>query len=274
MLLALVLLAQLQPLPPQLVPFDSDEGQRLLVESTARRAYFPLAAQFLTQKTQAFCGVASAVMVLNALPLQAPVVEEWAPFRAFTQDNVFDAATRAALTPEFVGSGGLTLEQLTFLLSAHHVDARGVLASESSLEKFRAEASAALAQPNQHVVIDFFRGELGQDVGAHWSPLGAYHAGSDRFLVLDVARFRYPPYWARADDLFRAMNTRDLDAGKSRGYLVASLQKSAPPRVLVPTLHHRIVRLAILAGVGLIALGAALGAAGMRWRMKKKAPPT
>ena len=36
-------------------------------ESDAHEAYFPLASNFLTQKTQAYCGVASMVMVLNAL---------------------------------------------------------------------------------------------------------------------------------------------------------------------------------------------------------------
>src|SRR5258707_6033960 len=107
MIIALaLLLAQLQPLPSQLIALDSDEGQRLLLESTARKAYFPLAAQFVTQKSQAFCGVASAVMALNAMPLQAPVAPDFAPFRAFTQDNVFNAEARAAITPEYVKRGG------------------------------------------------------------------------------------------------------------------------------------------------------------------------
>ena len=54
-LLGLVLvLGQLQPLPPELVPFDSDEGRKLLLESTANRDFFPLSSHFLTQKTPAF----------------------------------------------------------------------------------------------------------------------------------------------------------------------------------------------------------------------------
>src|SRR5438105_4120116 len=143
MLLALAaVLAQLQPLPPQLTALDSDEGQRLLFESAARKAYFPLAAQFVTQKSQAFCGVASAVMALNAMPLQAPVAPDFAPFRAFTQDNVFNAEARAAITPEFVNGGGMTLEHLAFLLRANGAGAEPVAAQDSSLERFRGEASA------------------------------------------------------------------------------------------------------------------------------------
>ena len=35
--------------------------------------------------------------------------------------------------------------------------------------------------------------------------LGAYHAGSDSVLVLDVARFKYPPHWVPIPTLFSAM---------------------------------------------------------------------
>jgi hypothetical protein len=269
--LAVALLAQLQPLPPQLIPLDSDEGARLLFESTARRSYFALSAQFLTQKTQSFCGVASAVMALNALPLEAPIATGMAPFRAFTQDNVFDAAG-PALTPAFVDRGGLTVAQLAQLLRANGADATELLASKSSLERFRREASAALAAPAQQVLVDFFRPALGQDMGAHWSPLAAYHAGADRFLVLDVARVRYPPYWVRAADLFAAMDTRDLDAGESRGYLLVAPAAGARGRAEIPSLSHRIWKYGVGAAVLLIALGAALGAAGMRLAMRKGRP--
>ena len=47
----------------------SDAGESLFLESDARQAYFPLAANFLTQKYQSYCGIASVVMVLNALQL-------------------------------------------------------------------------------------------------------------------------------------------------------------------------------------------------------------
>src|SRR5690242_15062891 len=91
---------QLQPLPPNLVSLDSEEGQRLLLESKANRDYFALASRFMTQRSTSYCGIASAVMVLNAMPIEAPVAKEWAPFRAFTEDNVFNDAARASVTPE------------------------------------------------------------------------------------------------------------------------------------------------------------------------------
>ena len=45
-------------------------------------------------------------------------------------------------------------------------------------QAFRAEASGNLGTADDYILINFLRSELGQDVGAHWSPLAAYHAGS------------------------------------------------------------------------------------------------
>ena len=60
------------PLPQNLSGFSSHDGEVYFAESEAREAYFPLASNFLTQKTQSYCGVASIVMVLNALQCRRP----------------------------------------------------------------------------------------------------------------------------------------------------------------------------------------------------------
>ena len=59
-------------LPDNLAGLSTHDGEAYFAESDAREAYFPLASNFLTQKTQAYCGVASIVMVLNALQVPAP----------------------------------------------------------------------------------------------------------------------------------------------------------------------------------------------------------
>jgi Phytochelatin synthase len=273
MLLLLALLAQLQPLPPQLVPLDSPEGEKLLVESTARRAFFSLVGTFQTQRSQAFCGVASSAMVLNALPLEAPVDAEIAPWRLFTQDNIFGPGVAEQLTAKFVGQGGLTIEQLVLLLEGNHAAAKPTFAKASTLEAFRAEASRALGERGQFVLVDFLRSELGQDTGAHWSPLAAWHAGSDRFLVLDVARFRYPPYWVKAEDLFRAMATDDLDSGRSRGWVTVTAAAGAPPRAVMPSVRRRLIGYAALAAAVVFLIGALAGYLLGRGRGRRQAAP-
>jgi hypothetical protein len=40
------------------------------------------------------------------------------------------------------------------------------------------------------------RPSLGQTGAGHFSPIAAWHDASDMALVLDTARFKYPPFWA------------------------------------------------------------------------------
>lgn len=44
----------------------------------------------------------------------------------------------------------------------------------------------------------FYRTSLGQTGTGHFSPAAAYHKPSDSALILDIARFKQPPYWAPA----------------------------------------------------------------------------
>jgi len=37
----------------------------------------------------------------------------------------------------------------------------------------------------------------------------AYHEQSNRFLIEDVASYKYPPVWASTENLWKAMNTTD-----------------------------------------------------------------
>ena len=80
--------AQTLPLPDNLINFNSSQGSALLQESEALQSFWPLSIQFVTQKNQAFCGVASIVMVLNAPGIPAPTTPEFEPYKTFTQDNV------------------------------------------------------------------------------------------------------------------------------------------------------------------------------------------
>ena len=41
-------------------------------------------------------------------------------------------------------------------------------------------------------------------------------------LVLDTARFKYPPWWVALEHLYDAMEATDADSGFSRGYFRVS----------------------------------------------------
>ena len=211
------------PLPSNLTGFSTRDGEALFVESGAREAYFPLASHFVTQKTQTYCGVASIVMVLNALGVPAPEVPQYAPYRTFTQDNLLSARTDAILPRETLAAQGMTLDQIGAILSTEPVHAEVHHASESSVDEFRKLASAYLSERGHFVIVNYLRKALGEETGGHISPLAAYDTKADRFLILDVARYKYPPVWVKTADLFAAMDTPDAaNGGKSRGFVLAA----------------------------------------------------
>ncbi|MBV8763535.1 MAG: phytochelatin synthase family protein [Hyphomicrobiales bacterium] len=210
-------------LPDNVVGFSSHDGESYFAESDAREAYFPLASNFLTQKTQAYCGVASIVMVLNALNLPAPSVPEYEPYRTFTQENVLTPQTDAVLPRDVLARQGMTLDQIGAILLTQPVKVEVHHAAESSADEFRSLARSYLGEPGHFVLINYLRRTLGQESGGHISPLGAYDGKTDRFLILDVARYKYPPVWVKTSDIFEAMNTKDADnADKTRGFVLVT----------------------------------------------------
>ncbi len=238
-LLAAVLLApaahaQTLPLPDNLTDLNSPAGEKYFAESGALTTYFSIADNFVTQKTQAYCGVASIVMVLNAAGVPAPTTPEYTPYHVFTQDNLLDERTEAVLPQAVLARQGMTLDQLGALLALHPPLAIEVhRAADGGLDAFRTAARDYLATKDRFVVVNYLRKAIGQQAGGHISPLAAYDAKEDRFLILDVARYKYPPVWVKASDLFAAMNTTDRsNDDKTRGYvLVAKIGGAIPAPV-------------------------------------------
>jgi hypothetical protein len=216
-------LSQTLPLSSNLVGFNTDEGEKLLFESKSKEDFFPLSMQFTTQSNQAYCGVASMVMVLNGLQIPAPEAPQYKPYRIFTQENFFsNDNTKKVLTPEVVSRQGMTLDQLGQLLASYGVKVNVYHAADTSLEQFRKQAAANLKEPENFVLVNYLRKEIGQEKGGHISPLAAYNEQTDRFLILDVSRYKYPPVWVKTADLWKAMLTNDASVNKSRGFVFVS----------------------------------------------------
>ena len=163
------------------------------------------------------------VMVLNAMQLPAPAVPEYDPYLTFTQDNLLDARSEPIIPVELIKKQGMTLDQLGAVLALQPLKVEVHHAADSSVEKFRQTVRDYLAKPDHHVIINYLRKAIGQERGGHISPLAAYDAETDRFLILDVARYKYPPVWVKSAELFASMNTEDSDNGnRTRGYILIS----------------------------------------------------
>ncbi len=223
LLIATGAIAETLSLPSNLIDLRSPQGEALLLETHALDAYFPISVAFETQKNQAYCGVASMVMVLNAIRAPAPTTPEYQPYTVFTQDNVLNDKTDAILARGVLARQGMTLDQLGKILNLYPLTVDVRHAAPGGVDEFRKTASAYLASKDHFVLVNYLRKSLGQEIGGHISPLAAYDEKADRFLVLDVARYKYPPVWVSTSDLFDAMNTTDAaNENKTRGYVLIS----------------------------------------------------
>jgi Phytochelatin synthase len=212
--------AETLQLPANLIGLGTPKGEQLLFSSTAHQAFMPLSMQFVTQNDQSYCGIATMVMVLNALNIPAPLTPSIEPFATFTQDNVLNEKTEHILPKSTLLEEGMTLYQLSEMLKTFGLNIEIKYTKATSIDEFVALANEYLGTPKHHVVVNYLRSSLGQESGGHISPLAAYDKNTDRFLILDVSRYKYPPVWVKAADLYAAMNTVDASSSKNRGFLL------------------------------------------------------
>jgi hypothetical protein len=67
----------------------------------------------------------------------------------------------------------------------------------------------SLSNPDSRVIVNYHRTWLGQVGGGHFSPIGAYDPASDSMLIMDVAKYKYPPVWAKMSQLYHSLSTID-----------------------------------------------------------------
>ena len=224
--------AETLPLPEDLIALQSAEGEALLFGAEARRDYLPLSIHFTTQRIPTFCGPATIAMLLNALEVPRPPSDATSGRGLFDQENVFTRRVEALKSRGRVARGGMSLKEFGAALAAHDLEVDVHHASDTSLDEFRRIAAAELESDGRFVAVNYRRSELEQEIGGHISPLAAYDADTDRFLVLDVARYKYPPVWVEAAALYDAMNTT---AGKkTRGFVVVG-RGTGDPRPARPS---------------------------------------
>jgi len=206
---------------PQLVELASTEGALRLKESEFSGAFFRLIRYFNPQKNLAYCGVASSIMVLNALPVPKPQGGPHGTYPFYTQENYFSPEASAIKAPEKVAKEGMSLTELTDILNAHPgVEAKNYFASTTTIEIFRKLTVAQLNSSDSYILVNYLRKTLGQRSGGHISPLGAYHQPSDSFLILDVSQYKYPPVWVPAKALWQSMIEKVDESSLSRGFVL------------------------------------------------------
>lgn len=208
----------MRPLPLTLHALDSEPGRRLFAEALLQgtmAGYFRLAQQFHTQSDPAYCGLGSLVCALNALGID-PARPWKGPWRWFSEE-LLDCCKPL----EQIRHLGLSLDEVACLARCSGTDvALHRPGPGAGVERFRAQVLESSTRDGAPLLIaNYSRRALRQTGDGHFSPIGGYHAGTDRVLVLDTARFKYPPHWVPLKLLFTAMQARDSATGLPRGWL-------------------------------------------------------
>ncbi|RYE80750.1 MAG: phytochelatin synthase, partial [Hyphomicrobiales bacterium] len=146
----------------------------------------------------------------------------------FTQDGVIDKGlkTRAQVLGEPVVIGGkqakdfgYQLRQFDAMLRGNGLVTRAVVVDDAlALQTVRADLASNLSRPGDYAIVNYRREAVGQTGGGHISPLGAYDAASDSFLVLDVNPAAAGWVWTPTAVLVGGMRT--FDTIENRGYVL------------------------------------------------------
>ncbi len=210
--------AQQQPL----VYFDESESAEIFERAEIKNDFWTLSRFFVAERYLTYCGIATSVAVLNALDVPAPISPLIYPYQIFTEENIFTEEALKVKPVMKIEQDGLTLEELADLLDVFDVEIEYKHGDQVTLDDFRTRALEALRNDNERFIVNYSRKSVGQIGDGHISPVAAYDETSDRFLVLDVARYKYAPAWIAAEDLHAALLPKDSSSNESRGYVVVT----------------------------------------------------
>ena len=216
-----------KPLPAHLIPFSSPRGRKLFAEAMrggGLKSYFHLAEHFETQREPAFCGIGTLTMTLNALGIDPG--RRWKGVWRWYDDTMLECC----VPMRKFATEGMSFDEFASLARCNGTSVTERRAGDCSLEDFRkavadaCQCSACDEETHDHsqlehvLVASYNRAVLGQTGEGHFSPIAAYAPESDAVLVLDVARFKYPPHWVPTALLWDAMRDINPWNGKSRGF--------------------------------------------------------
>ena len=116
---------------------------------------------------------------------------------------------------EVVKQKGITFKEFTCLARCSGLDVQMFqLTGHVTQQYFRELVRSLTTTDDRVIVMSYSRKTLKQTGDGHFAPIGGYHPQRDLILVMDVARFKYPPHWVSMSTLWEAMNTSDSETGR------------------------------------------------------------
>ncbi|KAJ4726932.1 Phytochelatin Synthase, Glutathione gamma-glutamylcysteinyltransferase [Melia azedarach] len=222
------------PSPPA-IEFASPQGKQLFreaLEGGTMEGFFKLISYYQTQSEPAYCGIATLAVVLNALAIDPGRTWKW-PWRWF-DDTMLDCCEPLSK----IKADGITFGKVACLAYCNGANVEAFRTNETSIDDFRRHVISSASSEDCHVITSYHRGVFKQTGTGHFSPIGGYHAGKDMVLILDVARFKYPPHWVPLTLLWEAMSAIDKATGYPRGFMIVSRVQKAPSILYTVNCRH------------------------------------
>jgi len=198
-------------------------------------SYFQLAENFQTQSEPAFCGLGTLSMTLNSLGIDPG--RKWKGVWRWYDEKMVECCVPL----HKFETQGMSFDEFGSLARCNGATVTDVHAENTDIDSFREVIRKVTMSKDQHdeadqgidvglssvLVVSYNRSVLGQTGEGHFSPIAAYSPSNDSVLILDVARFKYPPHWVKVPLLWDAMRDVNKWNNKSRGFFV--LSRPPPP---------------------------------------------
>jgi hypothetical protein len=233
------------------IKWNSDKSIQIFQRSDYKQDFFELSGFFQPQINPLYCGIASSVIILNAinsnnnipsqkeLEIKKPEIFGGGKisFNSYSQLTFLNEKTNKIKKKEIINmknindekeniDPGLTLEQLKKILESYDLEVKKYYTnnySKKEIDFFRNKIKKVTSDKEKYLLINFNGKKLDLKTGGHISPLVAYDKKGDNALIMDVAGHKNNWYWVKLEDLFKAMNTKDGD--NYRGYLIIKSKK-------------------------------------------------
>jgi hypothetical protein len=230
--------------------WNDKEGLQKLESSQYKNDFYQLAEHFQPQINPLYCGVASAVIILNTFDEGKEIASQKElevsrpkafgggniAFNSYSQLSFLNEKTDKVKDRKIINlqnitaenknnpksfDAGVTLKQFSDILKVYQLKTKVVYVDkvdEDSLDKFKKLLKEILTENQKFVLVNFDGKSLGLKTRGHISPIAAFDEASNSALIMDVAGHKNGWYRVGISDLMKAMNTKDGE--NYRGYLV------------------------------------------------------
>jgi hypothetical protein len=228
------------------IDFYSEEGRQIIKKSKYNNDFYQLINFFEPQINPAYCGIATAVIILNAinygkienqpdLSIHKPLEDGGGiiKFNLNSQINFLNERTDKIKDRKIINyqqplqstkkfDPGLSLQDFaTILTKIHGLKTRIYFVetfNDKSIDHFRETLKDVLQDETRFLVANFDGYLINNKTSGHISPIAAYDQDSDRLLILDVATHKNKWQWVDLTKFYEAMHS--LDGTSYRGFVL------------------------------------------------------